>query len=275
MSLDEIYLDICNGYSVVNGVKFNHLSFIDKAKLSSKYNEILSWAIESGMRNESDIINDLHRNGKWSISKANHIKSIENKIKSLENSKPKIKTEAQIDSIYENLQILRKELSECLEEKFSFLLESAESFANARLRFYSVQLSTGITEEELDYNEKYKTIDRVFSLKMSNFSRETIKQICIEPFFYNIYLLQNSPVDFFGKPLIQLSTFQNEMLLLGKTYAKIISELNNIPEKYEKCPERLLMYWYYVQNDGEKEDQKKDDAARDFLNFHAELMKNV
>lgn len=280
ISLEQIYSEICYGYSEIgDGCRIRHLSFVEQSFLQKHYDEAFKWAKQAGLKTEEEILNERHYDGSWPISKAMHLKSLQQKIDGLERSKPKVKTRAQIDSIFDSLCKLREESKTYIQEKYSFLNESAEMYADSRLRFHHILASVEKdghpfkTEEELDYYDSYNELEKSYFIKLSVINPDNIKKICIESFFYNSFSLVESPSDFFGVPVFKLSTFQTSLLKLGQTFAKVATEISDLPKEYDKCPERMLMYWYFLQNGGKQVEEEQENVSNKFKSLHSQLLK--
>lgn len=274
--LVQIYLDICRGFSEQDNLRLIHLPYSSEVKTKKDYYRGKDWALSRGLKPEDYIIDKDIKSGKWLVSKELHIKNIKKQIEALELSKRKIKTFDAIDYIYDSLEDLRKDLQEILFERNSLLINSAEFFANNYYNFYNIcncvqrwgERWIPMDHEYLDYceEEKFIEIENFFYKKNTNLSYLNIKKICIQSFFYNAFNLSDNPFNFFNKPIYKMTNFQVSLMQTAKTFCKIIADSPDIPEKYSKNPDKVLMYWYAVQNGAAENEQKIDNVESEIRN---------
>lgn len=273
-NIESIYSSICDGYSINenNSLKYIHPTPIDEARCKSIYKKEYDWAISTGLKPEKDIISDLIGNGKWSHAKELMANDLRKKISGLERSKSNIKDFAAIDPIYDDIKRFQSQLNDLLVEKYNLIENSAEQFAENKVRFKSICQSVlinengnwgKISEEYLDYvnRSKYNEIEFFFRMENYKISIDSIKNICVKPFFYSIFNLSDNEFNFFGKPIVYLTTFQTNLLQIGRTFAKIATEVIDLPEEYDGNPDKMLMYWYATKNGAAERAKEQENTS--------------
>lgn len=266
--LAQILLSICEGFAEGDKIKIKHLSFAEETKIKKYYKKGFDLGLSQHLKPESEIIDEEINSGRWSLSREVYLKNLKKQINEVEESKRKIKTFDVIDDIYENLQNLKSKLYKELEDRRNLLKDSAETFANNYYNFYhicnSVYLWDGdwrlVTEDYLDYcdSDEYYTVQNFFYKKLADLSIENIKKICINSFFYNGFHLSDKTFDYFLKPIYKLTNAQITLLRFAQTFSKIIVEINDLPEDYSNIPDKILMYWYAIQNGAREKESKRD-----------------
>ena len=63
----------------------------------------------------------------------------------------------------------------------------------------------------------------------------------------NFYLCGDNAADFFRKPIVELTTFQTNLLSSGRYYKSLISNSKTAPEEYYDNPLKLTE-WYHLQD---------------------------
>lgn len=284
-TIEQIYSEICQGYSENKSFRARHLSFVEESKLKKHYFVSLDKYLSLGCKSEDSILDDLIRQNKWSLSKESHMKILRNQLEGLERSKSKIKSFDQIDPLYDNIEEIKKDIREISMERYSLLSESAEVKAESRLRFYTMAASI-LTFENGGYKEikedfldslsdrEFLEIESFYLIKMHNLTYENIKKICIDPFFYSSFTISDKPFDFFRKPLVELTTFQVTLLRIGETFSKVANEVPDLPKEYEGNPDKMLMFWYAVRNGAKEIEQKQKTQVLDVKNLFNQLRKS-
>ena len=269
-SLEQIYSEICDGYSVGENLKFRHISFAEDSKLKRFYDEGLRKALNLGLSLEKDELIKKVKSGLWSQAKELQIKTIRNQIDALERSKKNIKTFDQIDSIYDSIESDKAKLKELNIERFGVLKNTAENYAENYYRNYIIAETIILNNEKITIDAldemgefEFSIIENFFLTKNYNSNYDNLKKICIKPFFYSIFNLSDKPFNFFLKPLYQLTIQQVNLLRTGETFAKIANEVPDLFPEYEGNPDKMLMFWYAVKNGAwEKHEELKQQGNK-------------
>lgn len=277
MKPELLYSEICQGYSEIewNGRCFiKHLTPVEQNSLQKYYDEAYQRALSLGAKTEKEVTHDLIRDGKWSAAQEIAIENHEKDIERLELSKSKIKSLQQIDSIYDLLQYSRGKRIELLTEKSNLISSTAEIYADKELRsrqmivscFRDVEFKSRIFEDSsFDYiNEiSFATLSNSFFSKIYDINADSLKELCVSKFFYNLFSLAEKSFDFFQIPVFKLTGFQVNLLKYAETFSKIATEISDF-KGYDENADKMLMYWYYVKNGGEEEDSKKEQNVSKF-----------
>lgn len=259
----KIYRDLLNGYTAVtiknNIFYFKHLTDLDQTDCNNIFIKEFNKAKSSGLLEENEKIKILKDSGHWSEEKELKIKDIKDSVTSLNITKSKLIIKSQIEFIDKKLEKLKKDLEAISNERSSLLGLTAEDFAKKKSNEYILFIT--IYNDYLLQNRYFKNVDEfeeVDSDELLNFfigykdildqlSYQNIKKIAVMPFFLNsFFLAKDSPYNFFGKPIIELTKYQLELFMLGKQYQNILIQSKSSPPSYESLDE--LVSWYDNQS---------------------------
>ncbi len=272
MKPELVYRDICRGYSELawDGPVFvKHIDLLEESVLQEIYNSALQKALNLGAKSESQIIKELISAGSWTAMKETSIKSCETDIAQLEGSKRKICDIIQINGIYNAIEELKKKRLDLLEERHDLIKNSAEAFALGQMCeqkiiftcFDDVNFVNKKFNDDFEYLESHKSnnLYNLYYELMGNFGGDGLKQLTINDFFWPLFTLSENIADFFRQPLYKLTINQANLLRYASNYSKVTSEIGDIPEEFAGNADKMVMYWYWKKNGGEraKDDQKE------------------
>ncbi len=278
MILEQAFADICRGYSIftINNTDYyvKHSNFIEQSIIDKKIQYEINQAVELGLKKESDIIQDLIKSNKWPASHEKKLSSYLDDIKNLDSTKRNIKDRMEINPLYDAIEELKSDYSALYNKRAALIKNPAESlgFINSHQFIISQSVYTSKELSERMFSEKSlegmnddefeEVAFNVINIT-NGISYEIIKKICIEPFFYGIYGISENPFFIFGIPFVQLTINQGNLLKLARTYSKVISEMDDVPDEFLDNPEKILMWYYLKQNGGvvTKEEIKEEENA--------------
>ena len=274
LNFGQIYKEIVSGTSPLKTSYIKHYDHCLLYDLEKIYTEEFQRVQKAGAKSEKELISEAIKSGKWDARKEKEVESINRDSLQMENSKKKIYTESQIDSIEEILDEYKRRKEEIYKERYLITNSSAENHANQisrekqiLLTLYSDKEFNNFTfsEEEFDYlNElQFRTIFYEYHNKLSSFSWDSLKKLSLEAFFVNLYsLCGENKFNFFGKPVVELTYFQANLLKVAQYYTELLLEHPDFPEKYNNHPGKLVSWHYYKMNVKEDEQAaiQKNDA---------------
>jgi hypothetical protein len=255
--LRKLYKDIVLGYSYIasENIYIKHPSELDLGAIEDFYIQYLNEAKIKGLPDEKEKIKELCAAEIWSEEKEKSILFNKKEIFNLNETLKKIFIKSQITSINNQINNIQKELDILLLEKEELLALTAEKYANKKSNEMIIYKSIFKDEdlniflfsedsfEELEAKELSKYII-IYNTIINNFSSKNVKKIAALPFFLNaMFLSEDNVHDFYGKPIIKLSNFQQELFSTGRMYKSVILKgINPREEYYEDLDE--LVNWY-------------------------------
>ena len=254
--LRKLYRDINSGFSFIlsKSVYLKHPNEIDFAKSEDIYDAAYDKAVNLKLPTQEEKQKELIENELWSKKQEEEISLLKHDIENLEKRKNKLFIKTQIEKFNKDLNEKENKLLVLEKEKDDLLELTAEKYANKKINefiiinsFYSdSSLKEKIHLENFEYNEDIAEWIIIYNNVTTNFNKENIKKIAIHPMFLNNFILcEKDAYKFYGKPIVQLSTFQIEICSYGKYYANILCnpEADSLDDKIKSDPD-ALSDWY-------------------------------
>ena len=103
--------------------------------------------------------------------------------------------------------------------------------------------------EDLDI-ETVSEIKSQYNEKMTKFSSDNIKRISVSPFFLNFYFLcDKNPQVFYGKPIVELTFHQAELVTFARKYMNLMENAKTpAPDYLYDDPDGLIEYYEGSRN---------------------------
>ena len=78
-----------------------------------------------------------------------------------------------------------------------------------------------------------------------------MRMLAISPFFSSIfYLCEDNAYNFYGRPIVQLSNYQCDLMSWAKYFKNVLSNRHDIPSEVKNNPEEL-MDWLEIRRNAE------------------------
>lgn len=225
----------------------------DTAPLEQQVLDIQQHAETAGLPTEQDRLDYLLKEGLWGTDQEKEIHDLTLYLDGLHKSKAKFFRKRDIDSI--EIEIIKsQDRLQCLNiqknELIGFTAEKHASREKTRfytyVSFYSNKELTKplFTEEEFDNLDDINALIKIYEEKLSLFTEINIKRLAISAEFLNFfYLCDNKPYYFYGKPVTQLTYYQNELFCQGMYFKNKLSEIGGeIPLKFRDKPDDLIQW---------------------------------
>lgn len=268
----KIFRDVILGFSevTINDLTYyiKHLSAIDQVDIDEIRNRYHKKAIERGIPPQSEILEQLDRDGDWTKEDEEKIKRQEIFIETANKNKTELVLKSQIDKQNESIKEARKEINNLLLKKQSLLGANAEDYADKRSNDYYIiksfysdkELKTPLFPTEQDFNELYSSevsqFIKVYNDTFKMFEEIKIQEMILQDFYYIYFPFSDDTVGFFGNPVCHLTYNQLKLIVYTKIFKNIFENNSHIPEKIKKDPEALLDYGNISSEAKEKMKQK-------------------
>jgi len=257
-SLKVIFAEVINGYSSLYfkdfpNLRIKHLTNIDSSNIDIFKNHYFEKAKEDGLPNEFDRLEDLNKEKSWTQDDDRLLSTQENYLKNLEHTKSKLFLERDLKDVQKKIEEGEKTVTEKRYKRKDLIGFTAEDYAGKKVDDYYFHFSLTnkngenyFTVEEMDELdiEDLQRIKTKYQKKMSAFESVNLRRIAVSPFFLNFYLLcEGDPYVFYGKPVVNLSYFQAEVMSHGRRYKNLIENAKVDPPDYlYEDPDGLLEY---------------------------------
>jgi hypothetical protein len=275
--LRRAYMQVIRGYTKCNMDKFGefylkHLDVFSSEDIDEKQLYYQEHAKSRGLTTEKDKLKDLEKEDLWSDEKESKIKDLEKFISSLRINKSKFILKADIESVQKDIERTEKELIELLNERAELVGFTVESFSAKKVNeffIYSTSFKDLEFKKPLFTKEEYDELTAIdIQLLINNYNEvsamyaeSNMKRIALSGFFLNsFYLCKDSPFNFFGKPVIQLTFNQKELFSLGRYFKNILQELKNDPDDETMDDPDKLIELFNVSKNSEKIKEKMSNS---------------
>ena len=216
-----------------------------------------------GLLSREDKLKLLNEEDYWTTSEEENYISLSLAVNDAKEHYNKLVIPAQIEAFKEIMEEQEGNLREVAKTRNEIVEPTIESYCDKLINelyvFHAIykdpELKTSFfTQEEFD-NLSYRELGEVVTVynnAISMFTEENIKKIGVNSFFLNAFLMvDNDPVKFFGKSVLELTVYQMNLFSKGKYYKSILMEGSEPPTEYyddEKEGVASLVKWFDTEH---------------------------
>jgi|APGre2960657404_1045060.scaffolds.fasta_scaffold13502_2 hypothetical protein len=249
--------EIIKGYSKRkfrgSPIFIKHLGISEKAFFDFRFQEFYEYAISSGILSEEEALKRAVEDGFWSEKEEEEIDVLKDYIDRLILTKKNFVRKLEIETISKQIDEERQKLAKKISQRKEILGKTAEEYASNRSNDYIIYESLFKDEdlkerifketefEEMTYEDLVEYI-LFFNEYMDDFKEYNLQKIALLDFFQPYYLVLDQPIQFWGKPMVQLTDFQVRVNIYGKIFKSIFETTENIPDEIKKDPDKLFEY---------------------------------
>lgn len=249
--------EIIKGYSKRkfrgSPIFIKHLGIAEKAFFDFRFKEFYEHALSSGILSEEEALKRIIEDGFWSEKEEDEIDVLKDYIDRLVLTKKNFVRKLEIETISKQIDEERQKLAKKISQRKEVLGKTAEEYASNRSNDYIIYESLFKDEnlkervfkesefEEMTYEDLVEYI-LFFNEYMDDFKEYNLQKIALLDFFQPYYLVLDQPMQFWGKPMVQLTDFQVRVTIYGKIFKNIFETTENIPEEIKKDPDKLFEY---------------------------------
>lgn len=255
----RIYSEICRGFSkeLIEklNIYFKHPTIAEHFSTYTNYDIFIENGKKKGLLSEKEKIEEAIKGGWWSTEKESKINFLNLTIKNLFKTRDKLLFPSQKESIEKQIRQNEAILLTYSKERREIVGYTLEDYANSKLTeelliFFSYK-NQDFTERLFLNREEYYNLTEDHIEKIKNafhtysqiFNYDNIKKIAACGFFQNLIYLNEDAYSFWGKPTVNCTKYQIDLLLYGKMYKNIIKnhaengkpisdEITNDPDKF-------------------------------------------
>lgn len=251
----KIFKEISEGFSCVflegQKVYIKHQSTSDLVEFDDVYQSYLKRALDKGLETEEQVLESLKKDGMWTEKDENEIESQTFYLESLNRNKKNIVLPSALQQVNNQIKEAEQKVKELREKKSGLISNTANQYALNRANDYYIynsffkdkKLENPLyTEEEFAYvgvDEITRLISTYNDFHQS-FSETKIQHLAIQDFYRIYYSFTERCTDFYGKPVVELTNFQLNLILYTRIYKNIFEQHDDIPDRIKKDPAALL-----------------------------------
>ena len=251
----KIFSEICSGFSSATldnrEVYIKHLSTKDHAYLNLREKDFLKRAKKRGLITRKEAIEDAIRDELWKQEDSDEMDRLEIYIENLEKTKKNLLLTSEKEEHEKLIKIEKGKLDLKKGVLETITRNTAEAYAKKQLNDLYIFSSFYIDENlqtrlysQSEYDElSYKQITKLIVINntyQEELSDTNIKKCVLEDFFQSYMFMCDNPMDFYGKPAMDLSSYQITLLMYSKIFKNIFENVDDIPDKLKKDPQGLL-----------------------------------
>jgi hypothetical protein len=230
-----------------------HQSISDVVNFEDVYDEHYAYAQSRGLPTEKDLLQQLKDDGIWLPKDDAEIEKQRFFIQSLDKNKRNLYLQSAINKINSQKLEAEKKLQILHQQKDQLISTCCEKYAINRANdFYMVSsfFKGADVKEQLFTQEEFEFIEaprvtalvRVYNDFHRKFAETAIQNLVLQDFYKIYYSFSESCFDFFGSPIVHLSTNQLNLIIYTRVFKNIFDTHDDIPDKIKKDPDALLDY---------------------------------
>ena len=254
------YSEILRGYSSFFYNKrltyIKHLNQLDISLIDIKRQEYIEYFKSKSVPTSSEKLEKIISNGSWTQEKDKEIDEIKSFILNLQHTKKKHTIKKDKDLVDKEIEKYNERFIKLIIEKDKLMGKTADTRANRKIGEYylfislykSPDLETKLfDEEEFDFLDEIELnkLQKLYNEKTCHLDLDNLKRIALMPYFFNLYVLAgDNLINLFGKPLINLTTYQIELIQNAKNYKNILQNSKNPPPPECLSDPQKLLEWF-------------------------------
>lgn len=251
-----------------------HFSLQDQIHLDEKYEEYFDKAKSGGIPTKKEALQRMYDSGLWTEEDEKWVASQKEYIKNLEQTKLKLTLDKQIATVQKSIDQVENKLKAKEAKRQKHIGTTCEAYANVQMNSYTMIYSLYeddlcssplFASEDQDYlsHEDIALIIKSYNTSMAELDIEAIKDLSVSPFFTSYFsLIEESPVEFFGKAVHELSFYQLNLLSYARVLRSIIKHTSP-PKHFHRDPDKLLE-WAEKGEKARKLMEKGNDSEKSF-----------
>ncbi len=276
-SLRRIYADICRGYSLGiyedKPIHVKHLTVFDETEIDSLREEVFERTRKRGIATEAERLAWLESKVLWTKKDELDLKMQRDYIVGLEKTRSKQMLQSQANQFKKQIDEANLTVGKLAYKRARLIDKTAESVADARVQyeyirltfFSDVELKTPLfAREDIEAftDLEADTLLTTYIDIINQFGSEAMRHLVIQPFFTNqFYLCGDEIRAFFGKPIVDLTIYQTNLISYGQYFKGLITQ-NDIPKEMANHPDKIEEYVLRSRNMKVAADKMAQNADR-------------
>ena len=281
--LSDIVVDIFKGFTVqkcsFGNLYFKHFDNLTNRSILSKKDDFIKEAISKGLETEEEAVKRIMNDCFWTKEEEEDLKEKEKFVSKLKDGLLKIKIPSKREEHKKFIKLEEGKIAKKRNERKSLIGLTAEIFAENKINKLFFDSLTFLDKdfkiaalENLNYDEKTIEIEIYEEQKnfFNRFSEENISKASLCPFYAPYLPFAEDVFAVYGKPLINLSSFQLRLVSYSRTFLNIFkNSQKNIPEYIAKDPELLIEFWEAQKEGANKRPSRATEGSGGTTHFGA------
>ena len=258
--LRRSFVDILNGYSPFREFFIKHFRTEDFCLLDGIYDKYFELARTKGARTEKEQLEYLEKSGQWTKKDENTLREQRSFLDGLYLTKKKLIIKKQVDGINKDIEKTGVKIIELSNKRADLLGIIAENYANKKLSevfvFYSLYTDKELkvpryTQESFEALEQGEVniLQISFNSALDHLSTFNLKKLGLSAFYQNQFLLCDNNIQlFYGKPVVALTSYQQDLFYYGRYFKHLLENGTKPPENVMSDPDKFEEWYNKVTN---------------------------
>lgn len=279
----DAYREILQGYSYVSeqSLYIKHFKEPDLGALDTLYKGCSEETSEIGLSSEKEQLKYLEEKEYWTLEEEQEYINAGLAVTDAFLFQEKLKDEKQRISFNETIEEQLKNLKKIDDQRRELVEPTIESYCEKRVNEHYVRFALFRDEElkepmfseeefqNLSFRELAELV-RTYNKAISKYKERNIKRIGVCYFFLNSFLMaENDPIKFYGKSVLDMTVYQQNLFSKGKFNKYILEEGKSPPESmyemFETGGMDQVVSWFdntHLQIQAERDRQKAQASAQ-------------
>ena len=275
LSFADLISEIFEGKTEIESsfgtIYFKHFNQLQTSKVFCQTDKYKKEAIAKGISTEEEALEALIKDGFWSREKEREILVKKKELEDLKGGLNALKLPSQKQKKKKEIESIQNFLEESFKEKVALMGITAEIYADKKVNklfFDSISFlnkdCTIKVIDELDYQDvaqqsEFQKIQKDFFQK---FDDKYISKAVLSPSFASYLPYSESVLDFFGKPIKDLTTFQLKLISYSRSFLNIFKNCpKDIPKDIARDPDLLVDFYESAKDADKKKSSKASDGT--------------
>jgi len=230
-----------------------HLSALDQVNLEILEEQFFTKAKNRGLPTEQEALDRLKEEEMWAKEDEAEIERQKQYLKGVEDTRKQLYLKTELEINEKQLKEARDKLGELLFAKANLVGQTCEKYSRSRVNdhyilksfFKDRDLSVAYyTDEEISELplKELQVITQLYNLHVGLFTDQHIQDLTLQDFYAPYFPFCDNVMNFFNKPLFQLSSNQVKIIVFTRMFKNIFENYPKIPESIRKDSTKIIDY---------------------------------
>ena len=230
-----------------------HLSALDQVNLEVLEEQFFTKAKNRGLPTEQEALDRLEEEEMWAKGDEAEIERQKQYLKGVEDTRKQLYLKTELEINEKQLEEARNKLGELLFAKADLVGQTCEKYSRSRVNDHYILKSffkdrdltvVYYTDEEISELplKELQVITQLYNLHVGLFTDQHIQDLTLQDFYAPYFPFCYNVMNFFNKPLFQLSSNQVKIIVFTRMFKNIFENYPKIPESIRKDSAKIIDY---------------------------------
>ena len=230
-----------------------HLSALDQVNLEILEEQFFTKAKNRGLPTEQEALDRLEEEEMWAKGDEAEIERQRQYLKGVEDTRKQLYLKTELEINEKQLEEARDKLGELLFAKANLVGQTCEKYSRTRVNDHYILKSffkdrdltvVYYTDEEISELplKELQVITQLYNSHVGLFTDQHIQDLTLQDFYAPYFPFCDNVMNFFNKPLFQLSSNQVKIIVFTRMFKNIFENYPKIPESIRKDSTKIIDY---------------------------------